>query len=249
MHRTRRLTFLLALVAATVSCRGDSRLPLRVFAAASLTDLVTAVEIAYEELHPGVDLRFHLAGSNELCEQLLAGGRADLFFPASRAEMERVEEAGLLDGEIERLFSNRLVWVRAEGAADRELKRFALADPQAVPAGRYAKQWLEELGEWERVEAKVAPSPNVRAALALLAAGAAQEGVLYASDLRAASGLTLLREQASGEAPAITYPAAVLRGAGAGARTFLRWMADSSEAEALTKTAGFLSADSALEPR
>ncbi|MEM7517275.1 MAG: molybdate ABC transporter substrate-binding protein [Planctomycetota bacterium] len=214
-------------------------MPLRVFAAASLTDLLTAVEIAYEELHPAVDLRIHLAGSNELCEQLLAGARAELFFPASNAEMRRVEEAGLLDGDIERLFSNRLVWVRAEGAAEGDLKRFALADPQAVPAGRYAKQWLEGLGEWERVEAKVAPSPNVRAALALLTAGAAQEGVLYASDLQSAGGLTRVREQTSEELPTITYPGAVLRDSGAEARVFLRWMADSIEAETLANSARF----------
>src|SRR3546814_4696341 len=63
--------------------------------------------------------------------------------------------------------------------------RLALADPDAVPAGKYAKAALTHLGVWRGVAAKVAPAENVRAAMALVERGAAPLGIVYATDARA----------------------------------------------------------------
>jgi molybdate transport system substrate-binding protein len=62
--------------------------------------------------------------------------------------------------------------------------RLAMADPDAVPAGRYGKAALTALGVWAQVEPRVARAESVRGALAL-ARGAAPLGIVYATDARA----------------------------------------------------------------
>jgi molybdate transport system substrate-binding protein len=62
------------------------------------------------------------------------------------------------------------------------LPRIALADPAAVPAGIYAKQWLTEEGVWDLVAKKVIPTLDVRAALASVAAGNVAAAVVYRTD-------------------------------------------------------------------
>src|SRR5581483_9136010 len=60
--------------------------------------------------------------------------------------------------------------------------RLALADPSAVPAGKYAKAALEKLGVWDEISGRIAAAENVRAALALVARGEAPLGVVYRTD-------------------------------------------------------------------
>src|SRR5207237_1195665 len=60
----------------------------------------------------------------------------------------------------------------------------AMADPAAVPAGRYGQAALERMGAWDAVAPHVVRAENVRAALALVERGAAAFGIVYATDAR-----------------------------------------------------------------
>ena len=88
--------------------------------------------------------------------------------------------------------------------------RLAMADPAAVPAGRYGKAALERLGGWPGVERRVARAENVRAALALVERGAAPYGIVYATDARASAGVRVVGVFPAVSHPPITYPVAVL---------------------------------------
>ena len=55
-----------------------------------------------------------------------------------------------------------------------EFKKIALAEPQTVPAGIYAREYLQKLRLWDGVKEKVVPTENVRAALAAVESGNAQ---------------------------------------------------------------------------
>ena len=59
----------------------------------------------------------------------------------------------------------------------------AVGDPSHVPAGIYGKQALETLGVWEAVKNRLAPTANVRAALALVERNEAPIGLLYRTDV------------------------------------------------------------------
>ena len=57
-----------------------------------------------------------------------------------------------------------------------------MAMVDSVPAGQYGKEALTNLGLWASVEASVAQSENVRAALTLVQTGEAPLGIVYGSD-------------------------------------------------------------------
>ncbi|MCP4657889.1 MAG: molybdate ABC transporter substrate-binding protein [bacterium] len=216
-----------------------------VFAAASLRDVLTELgEIYVASTGPATPV-FNFAGSNVLAQQLLAAPRADLYISANEAWTDRLDEEGLLvDGSRTALLSNRLAVVarhdspfeleRIAELAALEFRFLALADPRGVPAGRYARGFLEGIPSargtlhlspsggtlhlspsggtlWDAVEDRVAPAADVRAALALVEAEPAAIGIVYATDARSSDRIRVLYEVADGLSPEIRYSAAILK--------------------------------------
>lgn len=236
---------LASLVAAARLAAGE----IMVFAAASLTDSLKEIATAYEKA-TGDKVQFNFAGSNTLAQQIQAGAPADLFFSADELKMDALEKAGLIAKDTRRnLLGNTLVVItaldgvkvsKAEDLASTTVKHLSLADPKAVPAGIYAKAWLESINLWEKVESKVAPAENVRAAMAVVESGNAEAGIVYKTDAAISKKVTIALEIAAAEGPKIIYPAAVLkdsRNAG-GARKFLAWLA-AEEARKTFRKFGF----------
>lgn len=166
--------------------------PVLVFAAASLADVMEEAAAAWQAAGGGpVELSF--SGSNHLARQIAAGAPADLFLAADRA---RLEAAGRIDPErAVALLGNELVVVVPASAEDlpevasaRDLlafDRLGLADPEAVPAGVYARAWLEAEGVWEELRDRVIPALDVRANVAAVASGSVPAGIVYATDAAA----------------------------------------------------------------
>lgn len=218
---------------------------LLVFAAASATDALREIGQAFtkETGHP-VDFAF--GASSDLARQAVAGAPADVFLSADVAKLDTVEKAGLVQpGSRVELLSNRLVVVVP---ADSKLalktpedlkaaKRLALADPAAVPAGVYAKAWLEKLGLWKALEPRVVPALDVRAALAAVEAGRVDAGVVYATDAATSKRVRVAFEVPEGQGPRIVYPAAALtRGkAPEAARAFVRFLQGAAARRAFEK--------------
>jgi molybdate transport system substrate-binding protein len=185
-------TFALALtLACALACgRSSEREPITVFAAASLTESFGALELAFEAEHPNFDVVLAFAGSQLLATQLLEGARADVFASANAEQVDRVAT----DRELSerRVFAtNRLVLVVRDDGTIRTLDqlsgkgvRVVLAG-EAVPAGKYARQALTELGLHEDVMANVVSNEiDVRGVIAKLSAGEADAGIAYATDVR-----------------------------------------------------------------
>jgi molybdate transport system substrate-binding protein len=229
----RRLAVALGLTAALAAparATGPESEEILVFAAASLTESLREIGEAFTA-RTGHRAVFSFAGSNELARQIRAGAPADVFVSADLARMEALVRAGLVR-EADRidLLSNRLVVV-APSASSLELRRvgdlagvrrLALADPEAVPAGVYARAWLTRRGLWERVREQVVPALDVRAALAAVESEAADAGIVYRTDAAASRRVRVVLEVPAGEGPRIVYPAAVLaRSAKGAARAFL----------------------------
>lgn len=197
-----------------------------VFAAASLTDVLHAVGDLYTAAgHPAP--QFNFAASSALAKQIEQGGGADVFLSADEAWMDYVAEKTLIDPATRRtLLTNTLVLV-APASAPFSLQigpgmdltgamkggRLALADPDSVPAGKYAKEALEHFNVWPKVEPSIAKAENVRAALRFVETGEAAAGIVYTTDAKAAGDKVLIVGQfpADSHTP-ITYPAAVLAG-------------------------------------
>jgi len=186
----KNLIFSLALFMALpiIAARAD----VTIYCAASLVDLMEALAQGFEDA-TGEKVTIVAGASSTLARQIAAGAPADIYISANRDWVDHaVHEAGYRD--VMPFVQNRLVIVAPEGNTDvvtlEELpqrlagRRLALGDPVHVPAGIYAQQALKTAGVWDDLSDALAPAADVRAALALVARGAAPYGIVYATDAR-----------------------------------------------------------------
>lgn len=245
--------FLLFLLAVGVHpVQAQERGPL-VLAAASLQEAMNeAAEVWTARGHPRPVISF--AASSALARQIEAGAPADLFVSADEAWMDHVAGKGLLrSGTRVTFLSNRLVLVAPAGSKTRLTivrgfplaralgnGRLAMADPDAVPAGKYGKAALGKLGVWQGVEGKLARTENVRAALALVERREAPLGIVYATDARASMLVRVVGKFPASTHPPITYPVAVLQSSRNGKAEAFRRFLISREGKAIFARRGFV---------
>ncbi len=246
MKTLRRFVCFFALVALLGRLAGAE---LSVFAAASLSDAMKELAALHEK-NTGDIVRLNLGASSTLAVQIREGARADVFFSADEASMDRL--AALIDPATRRsLLSNTLVIVVAADSslkiaapadlAKPEVRRLALAEPQTVPAGIYAKQYLQKLNLWKAVIDKTIPTENVRATLAAVESGNVDAGIVYKTDALISKKVRVAYEVPFTEGPVISYPVALVKDGKnpAGAAKFLALLA-SSEGRAVFAKFGFL---------
>jgi len=189
-----------------------------VFAAASLTDSLKEIASTYE----GHKIVFNFGASSTLARQIEEGAPVDIFFSADEAKMDGLEKKGLILKETRksRLSNSLVIVVAAQGGAPitnpkdlatDKVKRVALAEPKTVPAGIYAKEFLQKQNLWTTVEAKVIPTENVRAALAAVESGNVEAGIVYKTDAAISKKVKVAYEVPLADNPAISYSMAVLK--------------------------------------
>ncbi len=194
------------------------------FAAASLSVVLDELTPAYRA-ETGRELRTSYAASSLLARQIEGGAAADAFISADTDWMDYLEHKGLLaPGTRRTLLGNRLVLVAPAGSTTtlqiaRVMAiapalgdgRLAVADPDSVPAGRYAKAALESLGAWQQVADHLVRADNVRAALTFVERGEAPLGIVYGTDAQDDAKVRVVGEFPAGSHPPILYPLALLR--------------------------------------
>lgn len=191
-----------------------------VFAAASLRGALDAVVAAYDG-----EVLLSYGGSGAMARQVVAGAPADVVILASVTWMDWLAENATLLPETQRvLATNQLVVIGPPGAAESDADilallgadgRLAMGQRDAVPAGVYAREWLQSTGQWDNLVNRLAETDNVRAALALVARGQAPVGVVYASDAAAEQRVRILAHVPSDAHSPIVYPAVALTPEGA----------------------------------
>jgi molybdate transport system substrate-binding protein len=195
--------------------------------------------------------RIAYGASSALARQVDGGAPAQLFLSADLDWIDWLARRRRLAGSPMRLLVNDLVLIApaASGAQVRiapgvdlagalDGGRLAIADPRAVPAGRYARAALESLGAWKSVEPRLAPAGDVRAALALVARGEAPLGIVYRTDALAEPRVKVVATFPESSHPPIVYGLALLDGATVNARAFAQYAA-SAPARALWARHGF----------
>lgn len=243
--RTSPLAICLALSLITQGV--PERPPITVSAAVSLTDALSAVAKEYAGAGRG-GVRFNFAASNVLARQIVQGAPVDVFISADEVQMDVVAQAGLIqDGSRINLMGNQLAVVvpsdrprtftRIAQIADPAFRRIALGDPAAVPAGVYAKQYLEKEGLWASVATRIVPTANVRAALVAVESGAADAAIVYRTDARSALRATVAWVVPVERGPRIVYPAAIVRGSkhAAEAAVFLDFLRSANAERTFTR--------------
>ncbi len=206
-----------------LACAAPAERPLLVLAAASLTDVYSELEAAFEAANPGVDVTISFAGSQALATQLRHGLDADVFTSADARHVDALHAEGLVDAPRE-LAQNALVLAVSAGvtgaidlAALPSLERLVVGGDE-VPVGRYTRALLDAAtarygDDWRaRVEARVVSrEPNVRLVVTKVAMGEADAAVVYATDVAAVDGVRAVPVPAD-LAPVASYHHARVRG-------------------------------------
>ena len=218
----RLLTALIALLALTPPAHATTAST--VLAAASLQEALSEAADAFSRQgHPRPVLAF--AASSALARQVQAGAPADMFVSADEEWMDALTSKSLIVAASRRdLATNALVLIEPAAGHTRLAiargfplvralgpnGRLALADPAAVPAGKYAKAALTGLGVWPSVMGRIAAAENVRAAMALVERGQAPLGVVYATDALASAKVRVVARFPASSHPRIAYPVALI---------------------------------------
>ncbi|OAF05786.1 molybdate ABC transporter substrate-binding protein [Bradyrhizobium centrolobii] len=198
---------------------------LLVFAAASLKTVLDDVN-AHWQANAGKRAVISYASSAALAKQIEQGAPADIFISADEDWMDYLAERKLIRPETRSdLVGNRLVLIAPKGA-DLHVDiipgfplpslvghgRLAMANTDAVPAGKYGRAALESLGVWDSVKDRIAQAENVRAALLLVSRGEAPLGIVYKSDAVSEPAVVTVGSFPESTHPRIIYPVAVVAG-------------------------------------
>ena len=228
-----------------------------VFAAASLADAIDEVSRAFAAgtgttgagLPAHIPVRTSYAASSVLAKQIDAGAPADVFISADLEWMVFLEKRHLLrPGTWHPLLGNRLVLIAPAASTVHVMLaphvnltaalaggRLATADPDSVPAGRYAQAALTRLGVWEQVAPQLVRAENVRAALEYVARGEATLGVVYRTDALAEKRVRVLDTFPADSHPPIIYPVALTAGAAPEAAAFEAFLESNTAREIFSR--------------
>lgn len=205
-----------------------------------IVSVATSVSDALEEIAglyraaTGVTVAVNAGGSNTLARQIVEGAKAGLFLSADNIQMDAVEKAGrIAPGSRSPLLTNELVVIAPQSSTttiaqvmDGQIRRLAMGEPAAVPAGVYGRRFLEHEHAWSRLESKVVPFPTVRAVLSAVDAGRVDAGIVYRTDAMTAK-VRVIAQISSKQHPYldISYPVAVIKGPSeVEARRFLEFL-------------------------
>jgi molybdate transport system substrate-binding protein len=221
-----RRTFLAASAAFSLARLASAEAkPVLVFAAASLKNALDKIAADWRS-EAGKQATVSYAASSTLAKQIENAAPANLFISADEDWMDYLQRRNLLDSKTRiDLLGNALVLIAPkDGRIETTVipgfplarllsgGRLAMADPNAVPAGKYAKAALTALGVWPSVAGQIAAAENVRAALLLVARGEAPLGIVYKTDAAAEPGVAIVAAFPPDTHPPIVYPMALVAG-------------------------------------
>ncbi|MGG3279188.1 molybdate ABC transporter substrate-binding protein [Paenibacillus solani] len=169
------------------------KVELIVSAAASMTDALKEIQLAYETKNPNIKLNFNFGASGALQQQIEQGAPADLFLSAATKNMNALVEKQLIDADQQKnVLSNEVVavvstdgQVSVTGVDDlskSDVRNIAIGIPESVPAGGYAKEALTSAKLWDSLQSKMVQAKDVRQVLQYVETGNADIGFVYKTD-------------------------------------------------------------------
>ena len=249
-----RSASLSAMVALTVFATAPAvaaEQPVRVFAAASLTNALNDIGAEYvKDGHPKPSLAY--AASSALAKQIEAGAPTDVFASADLTWMDYLDQRGrIAKGTRRSLLGNTLVLIVPKGKpvpvqmaagfdfASAFTGKLCTGEPGVVPVGIYAKASLQKLGWWNALQGRIVGTDDVRTALAFVERGECPVGIVYATDAKVSSKVDVQATFPEDTHKPIVYPFGAVTGARPEATAFLEYVSSSPKAAAIFERYGF----------
>lgn len=220
------LIILVTLIGSNPELKSEDVKSILVLSAASTTEPLQEIADIFSNRQK-IKVNISISSSGILANQILQGAPADIFISASKDWLDLLIKNKRLEENLTKPFiGNELVLVSKSGAVRKtnnnifESKNFiqilnnnrlVLGDPAHVPAGRYAKISLENLGLWSLIKDKVIKQVNVRAALTMIERGEVNLGIVYKTDIRLSKSIEIIEIFPNKQTPEIIYYAAILK--------------------------------------
>ena len=225
-----RVAFVAGAMALAHTVQADE---LKVYAAASLMDVMTRLADIYQQTHSQTSIRFSFAGSSTLARQIEQGAPADVFIFADKDWVDYLQKSNQIDAATRiDLLTNQLVLVApvnhkisldlhdsANSGANFSGK-LCTGDPDFVPVGKYAKQALHFYGWWDDIQPRLVTTEDVRTALSFVGRGECALGIVYKTDALISKNVTLVASFPDDSHAPIVYPAGLTRNAAPEANAF-----------------------------
>jgi molybdate transport system substrate-binding protein len=216
------LIFLITLSACSNEKNGNNSIELTISAASSMEKALTELQSIYENEHKNVKLFFNFGSSGALQQQIVQGAPVDLFFSASSDKFNVLLEKGLIDKTYSiDLVGNELVLIQQKesnrnisGLADLSqpnLKRISIGTPESVPAGKYAKETLENINMWDTLEKKLILAKDVRQVLTYVETGNVDAGIVYKTDALFSQKVKIIEKVKQEHHSPIIYPLGIVK--------------------------------------
>ena len=195
---------------------------LLIAAAASMQPSLEEIKVVFQDKYPHITVESTYDSSGKLQTQIEEGLEADVFLSAGMKQMNALKDNKLVDeGSIIELLENKIVLIIPSGIESKvsgfddilNAEHIAIGDPASVPAGQYAKEILEYLGNYEKVVEKASLGTNVTEVLNWVAQGSAEVGIVYATDAATTDKVTVIgyAPEVSLKQPVI-YPIGIVSG-------------------------------------
>ncbi|MCM3719505.1 molybdate ABC transporter substrate-binding protein [Fictibacillus phosphorivorans] len=198
----------------------EKEVELTVSAAASLQDALNDIKANFEKEHPNVKVNFNFGASGALQQQISQGAPVDLFFSAAEDKFDKLVQDGLIEeSEGTDLVGNELVLV-VPNDSKKAIKAFedltqtdkiSIGIPEAVPAGRYAKETLKKLNVWEAIQEKVVYAKDVRQVLTYIETNNVDAGIVYRTDAFLSKKVKVAAKTDENSHAPIIYPLGVIK--------------------------------------
>ena len=250
MHKTKLImSLLLGLLSISLNIYAEKKIT--VFAAASLTNVITEIASDFEK-EKDAEIQSSFAASSTLAKQIEKGAPADIYISADTKWMNYLQDKNLINVDSKvNLLGNHLVIITPKGKnlkviteksfnfAETFNGKLCTGDTETVPVGIYAKQALKNLSWWDSIKMRIVGTQDVRAALVYVERGECDTGIVFETDANISNKVNIVAIFPEETHDTIIYPLAMMKNANPNTADFYNYL-KSDKAKAIFKKHGFI---------
>ncbi len=195
------------------------------YAPISLSEVIKEIIDSYKILKDEIHIKPIFMGTSQLVMQIKNGARPDIFISANEEWMDYLDRKKIILQKYRKNYLyNSLVVItnkknninfindisELESAFLKSKTKISLAMTSSIPAGIYAKNYLESISIWKKIKKKYVESINVRAALNYVARNDLEFAIVYKTEALGSSKVKIVYFIDSNKHKKITYPIATL---------------------------------------
>ena len=195
------------------------------YAPISLSEVIKELINSYKTLQKNINIKPVFMGTSQLVMQVKNGANPDIFISANVEWMDYLERKKIISKKFRKDFIyNSLVVItnkknsvnefinikELENAFLKSKTKISLAMTNSIPAGMYAKDFLENAGIWKNIKKKYVESTNVRTALNYVARNELEFGIVYKTEAVGNSKVKIVYSIKGEKHKKIIYPIAAL---------------------------------------